>query len=99
MLKATVVGPVWATKRLDGFPPGALLEVEAESTEQRYVALDTLGSGPGDQVLVALGSAAAQHLPGVPPIDALVVGVVDEPASSAAPARVSASNPTRKAQQ
>ena len=79
MIKATVLGPVWATKRINGFPAGALLEIEHDGTGQRYVALDNLGSGPGDHVLVALGSAVSQHLPGTPPTDALVVGVIDEP--------------------
>ena len=78
MLKATVIGPVWATKRIDGMPPGALLEVEAEHTGDRYVAVDQLGSGPGDLVIVALGSAVAHHLSGASPVDALVVGLVDD---------------------
>lgn len=77
MLKARVTGPVWATKRLDGVPAGALLEVVCLDGT-KHVALDSLGSGPGDLVLIAIGSAASRHLPGNPPIDALVVGVVDE---------------------
>jgi ethanolamine utilization protein EutN len=77
MIKATVLGPVWATKRIDGFPAGALLEVRRDDTAQEYVALDHLGSGPGDHVLVALGSAVALHLPGNTPADALIVGVID----------------------
>lgn len=81
MIKATVIGPVWATKRLDGFPSGALLEVQRHGTEQRYVALDYLGSGIGDHVLVALGSSVSQHLSGSPPTDALVVGVLDQPST------------------
>jgi ethanolamine utilization protein EutN len=79
MIKATVLGPVWATKRLDGFPSGALLEVQRDETAERYVALDHLGSGPGDHVLVALGSAVAHHLPGSTPADALIIGVIDPP--------------------
>lgn len=96
MMKATVVGPVWATKRLPEFPPGALLEVECVGSRDRYVALDTLGSGPGDEVLIALGAAVAHHLPGTPPTDALVVGVIDEPAPSAAARKGSGSATTRK---
>lgn len=81
MIKATVLGPVWTTKRINGFPAGALLEVQRDGSDQRYVALDYVGSGPGDEVLVALGSAVANHLPGNTPIDALVIGVIDQPAS------------------
>ena len=78
MIRATVLGPVWATKRIDGLPAAALLEVEEVATSRRYVALDQLGSGPGDTVLVSLGSAATRHLPGSPPLDALIVGVIDD---------------------
>jgi ethanolamine utilization protein EutN len=78
MIKATVIGPVWATKRIDGFPAGALLEVEQEGTGHRLVALDHLGAGPGDNVLVTVGSAVTRHLPGEPPLDALIVGVLDD---------------------
>lgn len=78
MIKAIVIGPVWATKRIDGLPAAAWLEVEEVATARRVVALDQLGSGPGDTVLVALGSAVANHLPGRPPLDALIVGVVDD---------------------
>lgn len=78
MIKAVVVGPVWASKRLEGFPAGALLEVLEENTLRRLVALDQIGAGPGDNVLVALGSAVARHLPGDSPMDALIVGVLDE---------------------
>lgn len=77
MIVATVLGPIWATKRLDGLPSGALLEIRELDTGNRLVALDTLGSGAGDQVLVAQGSVVASHLPGHPPIDAMIVGLVD----------------------
>lgn len=78
MIRATVVGPVWATKRVSGFPAGALLEVEEQVTGRRLIALDQLGSGSGDSVLVSMGSAVTRYLPGDPPVDALVVGVIDD---------------------
>lgn len=78
MIRAAVIGPVWATKRVDGFPAGALLEIEEDGTSRRLVALDKLGAGPGDKVLVTLGSAVSGHLPGDPPLDALIVGVIDD---------------------
>ena len=40
MLQATVVGHVWATKRIDGLPNGAFLEVEVEGSGDRLVAFD-----------------------------------------------------------
>ncbi len=83
MIKAAVIGPVWATKRIEGLPAGALLEVEEEGTAHRLVALDQLGAGAGDKVLVALGSAASRYLAGDPPVDALIVGLLDEIVSRA----------------
>jgi ethanolamine utilization protein EutN len=80
MLKAVVVGNVWATKRVEGLPNGAFLEVEVDGGGQRLVAFDVLGSGIGERVLVATGSVAAAYFPDPhPPVDALVIGSVDEP--------------------
>ncbi len=67
MVTATVVGNVWATRRLAEIPKGAFLEVEAEGTGQRFVAFDVLGSGVGERVLVAQGSVAAAWFRGEPP--------------------------------
>ncbi len=84
MLTATVVGNVWSTRRLAEIPNGAFLEVEAEGTGTRLVAFDVLGSGVGERVLVAQGSVAAAWFPGkAPPIDALIIGSIDEPAGGA----------------
>jgi ethanolamine utilization protein EutN len=79
MLKATVVGNVWSTKRVEGLPNGAFLEVEVEGGGSRLVAFDVLGSGLGERVLIATGSVAAAHFPSPhPPLDALVIGSIDE---------------------
>jgi ethanolamine utilization protein EutN len=83
MLRATVTGAVWATKRIDRIPNGAFLEVEIEGGT-RMVAFDVLGSGIGERVLVATGSVAsgwfgADH----PPIDALIIGSIDDPPAAA----------------
>jgi ethanolamine utilization protein EutN len=78
MLTATVIGSVWATRRLAGLPSGAFLEVEAEGTGQRLIAFDVLGSGVGERVLVAQGSVAASWFAGKPPpVDALIIGSID----------------------
>ena len=79
MLKAVVVGNVWSTKRVEGLPNGAFLEVEVEGGGARLVAFDVLGSGLGERVLIATGSVAAAHFPSPhPPLDALVIGSIDE---------------------
>ena len=69
MLRATVTGSVWATRRIEKIPNGAFLEVEIESGG-RLVAFDVLAD------------AAAEHEH--PPLDALIIGSIDEPASDPA---------------
>jgi ethanolamine utilization protein EutN len=77
MLTATVIGNVWATRRLGELPKGAFLEVEADGG-QRLIAFDVLGSGTGERVLIAQGSVAAAWFAGKPPpIDALIIGSID----------------------
>ena len=80
MLQGIVVGNVWSTKRIDGLPSGAFLEVEVTGSGDRLVAFDVLGTGPGERVLVAQGSVASGWLPDRPPVDALIIGSIDEPA-------------------
>lgn len=78
MQRGIVTGSVWSTKRIEGLPNGAFLEVEVEGTGAKVVAFDVLGSGIGEQVLVAQGSVAAAWFPGAPPpVDALIIGSVD----------------------
>ena len=79
MLQATVVGHVWATKRIDGLPNGAFLEVEVEGSGDRLVAFDVLGSGHGERVLIAQGSVASGWL---------IIGSIDEPTASPPTGRV-----------
>jgi ethanolamine utilization protein EutN len=79
MLKATVTGSVWATRRLEAIPPGAFLEVQTDDGV-RLIAFDVLGSGVGERVLIASGSVASGWFaPEHPPIDALIIGSLDEP--------------------
>jgi ethanolamine utilization protein EutN len=73
MLKGTVTGSVWSTRRVDGIPRGAFLEVGSP-----LVAFDVLGSGIGERVLIATGSVASSWLGSDhPPIDALIIGSLD----------------------
>jgi ethanolamine utilization protein EutN len=77
MLRATVTGSVWATRRVDDLPNGALLEVRTDDGAT-LIAFDVLGSGTGERVLVATGSVASGHFsPDHPPIDALIIGILD----------------------
>jgi ethanolamine utilization protein EutN len=78
MLRGRVTGSVWATRRLAQIPHGAFLEVEVDGGGA-LVAFDVLGSGVGERVLVATGSVASGQFPDHPPIDALIIGSIDEP--------------------
>jgi ethanolamine utilization protein EutN len=86
MLKATVTGRVWSTKRLSEIPTGSILDVVVDETGARLLAFDPLGCGEGEKVMVATGSVAAAWFAGkAPPIDALIIGSIDDEA--ARPAR------------
>ena len=78
MIKGKVVSQIWATKRIDTLPQGAFLEIEV-SDGNSLVAFDPLGCGENEEVLVVQGSVAASYFEGTrPPVDALVIGSVDE---------------------
>ena len=91
MKTGIVVGQVWATKRLDELPGGALLEIALETEEglgERVVAYDSLGAGNGERVLVTQGSVAKGWFKeSKAVVDALVIGILDRP--RAAPKRKS----------
>jgi len=79
MIKATVTGRIWSTKKLAEMPAGSILEVQADGSTSTVLAFDPLGCGLGEKVIVATGSVAASWFPGkAPPIDALIIGSIDE---------------------
>jgi ethanolamine utilization protein EutN len=79
MLKATVIGRVWSSKRLEEVPSGPMLEVQVDASAARLLAFDPLGCGDGEKVIIATGSVAAAWFKGkAPPIDALIIGSIDE---------------------
>ncbi|MDC1287751.1 ethanolamine utilization protein EutN [Gammaproteobacteria bacterium] len=78
MIRGRVVGRCWATKRVDTLPKGALLDVELENGS-RLIALDPLGCSEGEHVLIVQGSTAAGYYEkNSVPIDALIIGSIDE---------------------
>ena len=83
MIRGRVVGRYWAPKRLEHIPSGAFLEVESAGGA-RLIALDVLGSGEGEEVLIVTGSTAAAWLGGGKiPIDALIIGSLDQQTKNA----------------
>lgn len=78
MLRAKVLSQYWASRRIGSLPSGAYLEVELTSGST-LIAFDPLGCAEGEWVMVTQGSVAAGYfLPANAPVDALIVGSLDE---------------------
>ncbi len=82
MVVGKVVGTVVATRKNDNLIGSKFLIVEPihklEEGKGRFVAVDNVGAGIGETVLVATGSAAriGCNMENAP-IDAAIVGIVD----------------------
>lgn len=78
MIRGRVSGRIWSTKHIETMPNGALLEVTLD-TGGSLIALDPLGCAEGEAVLVTQGSVAAAYFTKFKaPIDALIIGSIDE---------------------
>ena len=81
MLLCRVTGTTVMTVRTGGIGGAKLLVVRPEGVGRAssFVAVDTVGAGSGDLVLVAQGSAArVPEATASVPTDATVIGIVDE---------------------
>ncbi len=82
MIQGRVIGKIWSSRRVSSLPAGALLEVETESGA-KLIAFDPLGCNMGEAVLITQGSVAAAFFTGkTAPVDALIIGSIDEDNSS-----------------
>ncbi len=82
MIVGKVVGSVVATRKNENLTGNKFLIVEPFGNmagDGRIVAIDNVGAGIGEEVLVALGSAARIGC-GVKdsPVDAAIVGIIDD---------------------
>ena len=81
MVVGKVVGSVVATRKNEGLVGSKFMIVEPlsnMSANGRIVAVDNVGAGIGEIVLVALGSAARIGCDMAnAPVDAAIVGIVD----------------------
>lgn len=83
MIVGEVVGNLWATRKdenLNGlkFLMVRTLEYKGEKAGKMIVAVDSVGAGISDQVLIVLGSSARATLGDKKlPVDATIVGIVD----------------------
>ncbi len=84
MIIGEVMGNVWATRKEEGLTGMKLMVVrhlDACTNEalDTLVAVDFIGAGIGDRVLVAMGSSA-RNVGAITdaPVDATIVGIIDE---------------------
>ena len=82
MIIGRVVGSVVSTRKCDNLVGNKFMIVEpipSLKVDNRIVAIDKIGAGIGEYVLVAQGSAARVGC-GIPdaPVDAAIVGILDE---------------------
>ena len=82
MLMGKVVGHVVSTRKNEKIIGSTILEIRLmenrQETDKYIVAIDSLGAGIGETVLVTTGSSARLALPNQQaPVDAVVVGIVD----------------------
>lgn len=83
MLLGQVIGNVWATRKEEGLEGLKLLIIQPINAQNdpirnHMVAVDRIGAGVGDQVLITNGGASRYILKDRSlPIDAVVIGIVD----------------------
>lgn len=83
MLVGKVTGSVVSTRKCDNLLGSKFMIVEIlekmQSGDGQIIAVDKIGAGIGEYVLVALGSAARIGI-GLPdaPVDAAIVGIIDD---------------------
>ena len=83
MLAGKVVGSVVATRKNDKLIGNKFMIVEIvdrmRATAQQLIAVDNIGAGIGEYVLVAQGSAARIGCDMKDaPVDAAIVGIIDD---------------------
>lgn len=84
MIVGKVIGNVWATRKDEGLKGMKLMVVRqldpcTNEELDTLVAVDFIGAGFGDRVLVSAGSSARYaESSGDTPVDATIVGIIDE---------------------
>ena len=82
MIIGKVVGSVVSTRKCENLVGNKFMIVEpipSLKVENRIVAIDKIGAGIGEYVLVAQGSAARVGCGmETAPVDAAIVGIIDE---------------------
>lgn len=83
MILAKVISNVWATRKAEKLNGLKFLLVEEltgdeSRTGKRIIAVDIIGAGIGDRVIISIGSSAREMFNDERiPADAVVVGIID----------------------
>jgi ethanolamine utilization protein EutN len=84
MIIGKVIGNIWATRKeesLNGFKFLAVQSIDyfSKKAGETVIAVDNVGAGIGETVLVVTGSSARKAVGSIDiPIDATIVAIVDE---------------------
>ena len=80
MIVGKVVGSVVSTRKNENLKGSKFMIIEpTEGNKNKIIAVDNIGAGIGEYVLVALGSAARIGCDKeTSPIDAAIVGIIDD---------------------
>ncbi len=84
MILGKVIGSVWSTKKDESLVGSKILivrqlDLEYKEMNNFTIAVDSVGAGEGEIVLVATGSSARQtHISKNKPIDAVIMAIVDK---------------------
>lgn len=83
MLTAKLVDHIWSTRKADSLSGLKLMQAEiiggGRDAGQRIIVVDIISAGIGDRVIVTTGSSARRMLgDDLIPVDAVVVGIIDE---------------------
>lgn len=82
MLRGIVIGNIVSTRKQDALVGSKFMEVQlmekGEKIDKYIIAVDSVGAGIGEEVLLTTGSSARLALshPDVP-TDAVIVGIID----------------------
>ncbi len=78
MIVGKVIGSVVSTRKDEALVGSKFMIVEPQDAKkEKIIAVDSIGAGIGEYVLVALGSAARVGKENAP-VDAAIVGIIDD---------------------
>lgn len=86
MLTAKLTGHIWSTRKAESLNGLKLMQAEiiggGSDFGKRIIVVDIISAGIGDRVIITTGSSARRMLGNDDvPVDAVVVGIIDEDCS------------------